>query len=320
MDYSIPENWYLHPERPIPGAPDVFVITPTFVFDPGKPTYLRPDDPEYLAGNEEFATIAVRPVFDTLAVNVWMPKYHQVNGAHLVGADDPMSIFFNGGPTPVTADIFNAFTHLTSFGDSPIIVFSHSQGSILNGYLLTVLLPELPETTQTRLAADYLIGWGLNDTILERTRYRASTSPTDTGTIISWNTATCSEVATKHRATWGDASTRAVNPITFDTTSEPISAAENGRSLLCYHDDPTPRLTAGLTGARLLRPSDEGGLFAGQVVLVDVDERTFRDEESICGQDKTNLGYTHHWDISLFVDTINHNLRQRLGIAGLPGR
>ncbi|MDR1238341.1 MAG: DUF3089 domain-containing protein, partial [Propionibacteriaceae bacterium] len=214
MDYSDPNSWFIAPASDrLADAPDVFVITPTFIFDPAKPVYVDISDPEYLAGNEEFAAIAVKPVFDGLAVNVWMPKYRQVNGGHLGSVPDPMKLFWDDGPQPAAQDVFDAFSFfLLNRTDKPFVIFSHSQGSIMNSCLLAGLLPMLPAETQAQMGVDYLIGWGLTDSILATTSYPASTSPTDTGTIVSWNTATPSEVASKYRATWGDETTRAVNP------------------------------------------------------------------------------------------------------------
>ncbi|MDR1432716.1 MAG: DUF3089 domain-containing protein [Propionibacteriaceae bacterium] len=317
MDYSDPNSWFIAPTSGRSAdAPDVFVIAPTFVFDPARPVYVDIADPEYLDGNEEFASIAVHPVFDGLDVNVWLPKYRQVNGGHLGSVPDPMTLFWDDGPQPVAQDVFDAFSFfLLNRSDAPFVIFSHSQGSILNVYLLAGLLPMLPEQTRAQLGVDYLIGWGLTDAVLNKTAYPASTSPTDTGTIVSWNTATPSEVAGKYRATWGDASTRAVNPITFDTREEYVPASKNGRSVLRYFDEKENRVQPGVTGARLVRPTASGGVFAGQVVALDLDEHSFRSESSITEQDASQLGYTHHWDISLFADSIRANLQTRLGIT-----
>ncbi|MCL1838913.1 MAG: DUF3089 domain-containing protein [Propionibacteriaceae bacterium] len=319
MDYSNPNLWFLSPSADrLDDAPDVFVIAPTFVFDADKPVYVDTQDREYLDGNAEFNEIAVAPIFADLAVNVWMPKYRQVNGGHFQTRNDPMTFFWDQQPQPVLQDIFAAFTHfLCNRTSAPFIIFSHSQGSILNGFLLGYYLPGCQAATQRSLGVDFLIGWGLNDTILSQTSYSASTSPTDTGTIVSWNTATKSEVAGSYRQTWGDASTRAVNPITFDTRTEYVPPQPNQRSLLRHYDESELRTHHGLTGARLVTPSQEGGIFAGVVVEVDIDEHEFRSDDTIASQDAAGLGYTHHWDISLFVDSIRMNLMSRLGISEL---
>jgi len=296
---------------------DVFVLAPTAVFDPAKPVYVGKDDPALLAGLDEFAAVAVRPVFDGLPVAVHSPAYRQVNGACLSVAD-PATLFWDDGPTPVSGDVFAQFAGFLAERDPerPYVLFGHSQGSILAALLVTAFLPEAATKAQRdAMAACYLAGWGLNDDILARSPYPASTSPTDTGTIISWNTATASEVAGAVRSTWGDASTRAVNPITFDETTGYVPAARNGFSVLRSTGEAQARRHDHLTGARLVRPSDEGGPFGGQVVVVDIDEHDFRSAEEIAGQDAVHLGYTHHWDISLFAGSVRENVVRRLGFA-----
>ena len=304
-----------------PVQADVFVLAPTAVFDPAKPVYVGKDDPALLAGMDEFAAVAVRPVFDGLPVAVHMPAYRQANGAHF-GVAEPSKLFWNDGPTPVSSDVFAEFAAFLTGRDPslPYVLFSHSQGSILAALLMTVFLPELATAAQRdAMAACYLVGWGLNDEILARSPYPASTSPTDTGTIISWNTATASEVRGTVRSTWGDASTRAVNPVTFDETTEHVPATRNGFSLLRATGEAEAQRHEHLTGARVLRPSDEGGPFGGQVVLVDIDEHSFRSAEEIAEQDAATLGYTHHWDISLFAGAIRENVVQRLRLGLVAG-
>ncbi|MDR1851130.1 MAG: DUF3089 domain-containing protein [Propionibacteriaceae bacterium] len=312
LDYEKQENWVSQGGE---GVIDVFAIAPTFVFDPDKPVYTPIDDPEYVAGMQEFADIAINPVFDGLDVNIWYPKYRQVNGAHLLIAD-PVTRFFDGRPQLVLQDVFNAFEWFMAHRDPRrrFVIYSHSQGSIIQGFMLTQFLPVyLPKEQQALFGAGYLIGWGLNSAIADHTPFPPSISPTDTGTIISWNTCTRSELG-KVRATWGDATTVAVNPITFDRTEDCIPADDNGQSVLGYFDEPTPRVQEHLTGARLVVPAELGGVFPGQLVLVDIDEHSFRDEASIAGQDESMLGYTHHWDISLFAGSIRANFVKRFGL------
>ncbi|MDR1767908.1 MAG: DUF3089 domain-containing protein [Propionibacteriaceae bacterium] len=321
LDYSDPRNWFLAPgERRLDGVPDVFVIAPTVCFDESGPVYVDPDDPAFHAGLAEFAEIAVHPVFDDLAVNVWMPKYRMVNGARFDAKGPDATLLFldpdDGGLQAPLLDAFAAFAQFIGQrnADQWYVLWSHSQGSIVNGYLTTAFMPNaLGPAELSRMGANYLIGWGLNQAILANSPYPASTSPTDTGTIISWNTATRCEVAAKTRATWGDATTTAVNPLTFDQTTRAVAADANPGGVLRYFEAGPLREVR--VGARLVRPSDEGGPFPGLVVEVDLDEHAFRDEASIAGQDAAALGYTHHWDISLFSESLKANLRARLGIA-----
>lgn len=323
LDYADPRHWFRTSDGASRGAADVFVLAPTVVFDPAKPVYDAVDDPDFLAGLAEFDQIAVSPVFDGLDLNLHYPAYRQVNGGRLLDVPDPMGRFWDPqtGPGPAVRDVFNAFGHFLAQRDpeAPFVLFSHSQGSILASALLTRFIPAfLDARERSRLAVAYLIGWGLTEGLLSRTGYPASTSPTDRGAIVSWNTATASEVASAERATWGDATTRAVNPITFDTTTEHVPAARNPFSVLRHSDEPAARRLPHLTGARLVVPASEGGRFKGQVVEVDLDEHSFRSEAEIAAQDASSLGYTHHWDISLFAGALRENLRQRLGV-GLRG-
>jgi hypothetical protein len=316
LDYGDINNWFILPSRKTSNI-DVFLIYPTIVFDEEKPDFISADDPALRENVENWVKDNVSPVFAGLNVNFYMPKYRQMNGKALGGGAANVAQKVNSVPK---ADVFNAFDfylkHMNNFHD--YIVFSHSQGSMLNGALMSEFASkyESPDVQKLMLCS-YIIGYGLDDKILTASPYKPSTAPDDLNTLVSWNTATRSEVTSgKIRGIWGDETTVAVNPITFMAGGDAVPAGQNGFSLLQYFDDLVPiHVAGGLTGAQVVRPSETGRGFGGQVVLVDIDEHSFLTGGTIEFLDNFGLGYSHKWDIPLFAGSLRNNIIHRLKLA-----
>jgi len=313
LSYDDRENWTLFeesPEKPY----DVFIIPPTVIFDATEPQYVDIKDERYLQGVAEFQSVAVDPVFRDTPYNLYMPKYRQLNPGTLTSGDKLRKFWQdvqNTGLLPIR-DILNAFDYYMKHINNgrPFVLFSHSQGSVTNAAVLTLYIPRyMTKAQQDLLIASYLVGIGLTDLILQNTIYPPSTSPTDTGTILSWNTATKSEVAGKYRITWGDRTTRAVNPLTFTTDRAHVKAGQNPGSYLRYFGSDKLLEKAHLTGAKIVKSPHSNG----DIVLVDIRETDFLTKEQIASEDAFDLGYTHHWDISLFAESVRENLIKRAG-------
>jgi hypothetical protein len=299
LNYSEADNWYLLPSAAnsngtsgdASAAIDVFIVYPTLTADTSKGIYiLNQHDPMMDAGVQEFLEQSVHPVFDGLAVNIYMPRYRQYNGAGYYGVGFEEAVAAYAGLP--RADIYNAYDYYLKHYNQgrDFVLFSHSQGSALAGFLLSDYTSRyLPESTAARMQIAYMTGWGLTAKVLENSPYPASKSPTDRGTIASWNCATPAEATGDYdRFTWGDATTVAVNPQTF-------SLQDGSR-------------------ARIVRPADQGGSFAGQVVEVLEPLDSYSSESISQVMDGINLGYAHIYDITLFAPEIRANLQERLGL------
>jgi hypothetical protein len=316
LDYSDRNNWFILPDRKTSDI-DVFVIYPTIILDSEKPDFVPADDAALREGVERWVKDNVAPVFAGLNVNVYMPKYRQLNGK-VFGSSERETILRQIKSIP-QSDIFNAFDfYLKNMNNfHRYIMFSHSQGSLLNGILMSEFARayESPDV-QKLMQCSYMIGYALNDEFLKSSPYKPSSAPDDLNTLVSWNTATKSEATgDKIRLIWGDETTVAVNPITFMSNGEAVPAARNGVSIMPYFNDLVPvQVDGGLTGAQALRPSDIGGAFGGQIVLIDLDEKSFLSSNDIAFIDGIHLGYSHQWDITLFAGSLRNNVIHRLNL------
>lgn len=312
LDYSNPQNWYLVKSHQ-PNAVDVFVIYPTVVFDENEPEFVNVNSEALQQGIEEFDQIAVTPVLGDLGVNIYMPKYRQLNGWYItqLPADQAQAAIAD---IP-KKDVFNAFAYYMKHWNAGhrFDLYSHSQGSILNNLLMSQFMPKyLSFRQQDRMVASYMIGIGITPQMAAKTPYKISTSPLDTRSIVSWNTATPNEISDSSiwRATWSDGM-KAVNPITFTNSTVASDASKNPESIISYFNA-APVSKSHLTGAKLVNLEKDGK--TGQAIQIDLNEKDFLTDEQIAGQNQYNLGYTHHWDISLFVDTVKENFKKRNGI------
>jgi hypothetical protein len=312
MNYAEDRNWMRRDTKE--GATiDVFVIEPTAIFDQQKTLFVDPYDDALETARKLFDAASVDSIFEGLPVNIYVPRYRQANGDYILNLEKQGAIFWNDktGPTIPAQDIFNAFAYyLQKYNNgNQVVLVSHSQGSVIGKYLVTEFIPRaLSAEQQKAVKLYYMFGFGLTDEILAKSPYPASTSPLDTGTIISWNTATPAEVKGKLRATWGDATTHAVNPITFDTRTDHVPASDNPESVwnLGAKVSDTKKIPH-MTGAQLVK--DSAG---GWVVQLDFEAEQYLTDEQIAAQDAYNIGYTHRNDASLFAETIRANFIQRM--------
>ncbi|MDR1470664.1 MAG: DUF3089 domain-containing protein [Spirochaetaceae bacterium] len=320
LDYRDRNNWFILPSRKTSNI-DVFLIYPTLILDDEKPDFIPADDADLREKAELWVADTVSPVFAGLNVNIYMPKYRQLNGKAFGKSDrDTLLQWIKSIPK---TDIYNAFDfYLKNMNNfHQYIMFSHSQGSLLNGVLMSEFASryESPDVQKLMLCS-YMIGYALGDEFLSASPYKPSQTADDLNTLVSWNTATKSEVAgDKIRMIWGDETAVAVNPITFMANGDAVPAARNGVSIMNYFGDLTAvQVDRGLTGAQVVRPRDRGGAFGGQLVLIDLDETSFLSPGAIAYLDSIRLGFSHTWDITLFAGALRNNIIQRLNLKANP--
>ncbi|MDR3290370.1 MAG: DUF3089 domain-containing protein [Rickettsiales bacterium] len=313
LDYSNLDNWYIFPSKKH-GALDVFVIYPTVVFDERGNEFADSNSEEMYEGAKSFTKESLS-FLGNLNVNVYMPKYRQVNGVFLLRNKlDTNSVqdVFNSIPKH---DIFNAMKYYLENvnGGNRFVTFSHSQGTLMNYLFVTEFLEKYVDEKVVDLFQNaWCIGVGLTDDVLNKTSYlKASTNATDLKTIISWNTATKNEIKNKYRVVWADKTARSINPINFTNIEGRIEANDSSVSLFDFFKTLNMAQYSKLTSATLLKPIENGGKFEGQVVMVDLQEKDFLTEEQIKLQDEYNFGYMHHYDINLFQGNIRENFLER---------
>jgi hypothetical protein len=212
-------------------------------------------------------------------------------------------------------DVENAFNYyLTHLNHGHLYMFlSHSPGSGSNNMLMTNYMNHyVDQKTRDLMLANYMIGFGLNQEALNDMPFNASATPQDTNTIITWNTATPSEVNDPNmwRNVWLDGMI-AINPLTFTTTEKHISKTENLLSILKTPGSDTLVSYSQLTGAQIVDKTGAG--HTGKVIEVDdtAAETVFRSPAEIADQNAYNLGYAHGWDIALFAGNIRQNMIAR---------
>jgi hypothetical protein len=304
LDYSNPDNWYLFPQHAA-GLLDVFIIYPTVTYDSTKGEIIDIANIEMSKGVNNFLKVII-PIFKDLPVNLYMPKYRQLNGNFL---EYNMSDYSNN--TISKNDIYNAFGYFIKecAGSDNFITFSHDQGSLLNYFLATDFINSLPPELVSKWKNIWSFGIGLDDTILSHTPFIASGLPTDSGSIISWNLATPSEIS-KNRKNWGDGTAKCVNPITF-TKTYADQVKGNNISLMNYFNDHLHQVKGTIT-AKVVTNTYEN-----EIVQINLDEHNFLTDEQIEVNDYNNMGYLHNNTIGLFVENIRDNIISRYNLGAI---
>jgi hypothetical protein len=289
LDYSDNSNWYRLPDQTKDGALNVFVIYPTVVADSTQTYYIDNSDAAIASGVAVFMEQSIEPLFDGLNVNIYVPKYRPDSVDFY---NDSFSAAFLTVSALAQADIYNAFDYFLwdINKNQDFMIIGHSQGAALGALLVSDFAKHyMPLTSQQKMKLAILPGWGLTNTVLDDSPYQISAAPDDQNTILSWNTATEQEVQGDYsRLNWGDATTLATNPTTFTNAASDI--------------------------AEVVRPLDQGGNFRGEVLLTHQPAEDYTTPAVGAQLDKVNLGFAHPYDISLFIEPLRDNLRDRLGI------
>jgi hypothetical protein len=302
-DYSDLDNWYLFPQHSA-GKLDVFILYPTTVYDPDKPELIETTDIEMNRGVNDFLKVII-PIFKDLPVNLYMPKYRQVNGAFI---ERYTTEWFAANASKSIEDVYSAFAYfIEQCQSSPrFITFSHDQGTILNYLLATDFMQYLTGITKGRWANVWGLGIGLDDSITRiSSLFLPSGLSNDMHTIISWNTATPNETV-KRRKTWGNGTSLAVNPLTFTRTYD--TQTKENISLISYFNKNLCQIKSSLKAKVIQDP------FGNEIVNVIIDENSLLTPDQILEIDNNNQGYFHNFDIGLFVGNIRENMIVRYGL------
>lgn len=186
VDYSDEDNWMHQPEAT--KDIDCFYVYPTEYVDDseGAPIFADINEPEmrlpamrtYLVQGTAFEEVA----------NVYAPFYRQCNMAALakMSMEEREAAFTSVPKTDVFAALDYYFEHLN--GGRPFILAGHSQGSIMQSFVLAEYMKAHPEYLKRMIAA-YVIGFSITEDYLkENPHLKFAEGADDTGVIISYNT------------------------------------------------------------------------------------------------------------------------------------
>lgn len=233
VDYANTSNWAVHPDN-IPEqlnfisldentlAVDVFFVHPTILTSKKDGTWNGDiNNPDY---REEVLNTTIK--YQSSAWygvgRLFAPFYRDAHIRSFQNKFKPI-----GGDAALESayqDVKAAFQHyLENYNDGrPILIASHSQGTLHAGRLLKDFFDDKP--LQNQLIAAYLVGIGIKKDPF--TSISLMTSPSETGGFVSWNTYKRNKLPNDYE-TWYKG--RIVsNPITWDNQKSSIYADHKG--------------------------------------------------------------------------------------------
>ncbi|MBT7458702.1 MAG: DUF3089 domain-containing protein [Flavobacteriaceae bacterium] len=233
VDYANTSNWAVHPDN-IPEqlnfisldestlAVDVFFVHPTILTSKKDGTWNGDiNNPDY---REEVLSTTIK--YQSSAWygvgRLFAPFYRDAHIRSFQNKFKPI-----GGDAALESayqDVKASFQHyLENYNDGrPILIASHSQGTLHAGRLLKDFFDDKP--LQNQLIAAYLVGIGIKKDPF--TSISLMTSPSETGGFVSWNTYKRNKLPNDYE-TWYKG--RIVsNPITWDNQKSSIYAEHKG--------------------------------------------------------------------------------------------
>ena len=185
-DYSDKNNWLRQPE-PTKDV-DVFYVYPTEYADNSEgASMFAPINDKSLRQEWENVYQMQATAYEESA-NVFAPYYRQLNMASAASlpSDELNAAFASTPREDVLAAIDYYFKNLN--GGRPFILASHSQGSIMQRFVLAEYMKAHPEYLKRMIAA-YVIGYSITEDYLNANPHlKFAEGADDTGVIISYNT------------------------------------------------------------------------------------------------------------------------------------
>jgi hypothetical protein len=233
VDYTNTSNWAVHPDN-IPEqlnfisldestlAVDVFFVHPTILTSKKDGTWNGDINNPYYREEVLSTTIKYQSSAWYGVGRLFAPFYRDAHIRSFQNKFKPI-----GGDAALESayqDVKAAFQHyLENYNDGrPILIASHSQGTLHAGRLLKDFFDDKP--LQNQLIAAYLVGIGIKKDPF--TSISLMTSPSETGGFVSWNTYKRNKLPNDYE-TWYKG--RIVsNPITWDNQKSSIYAEHKG--------------------------------------------------------------------------------------------
>ena len=185
-DYSDKNNWLRQPE-PTKDV-DVFYVYPTEYADNSEgASMFAPINDKSLRQEWENVYQMQATAYEESA-NVFAPYYRQLNMASAASlpSDELNAAFASTPREDVLAAIDYYFKNLN--GGRPFILASHSQGSVMQTFVLAEYMKKHPDYLRRMIAA-YVIGYSITEDYLQQNPHlKFAEGADDTGVIISYNT------------------------------------------------------------------------------------------------------------------------------------
>ena len=185
-DYSDKNNWLRQPE--VTKDVDVFYVYPTEYSDDSEGASTFADINDKTVRESANSTYLMQATAYEESANVFAPYYRQVNMISL--ATLPVAERNAALASIPKEDVFAAidyyFKNLN--GGRPFILASHSQGSVMQSFVLAEYMKAHPEYLKRMIAA-YVIGYSITEDYLKANPHlKFAEGADDTGVIISYNT------------------------------------------------------------------------------------------------------------------------------------
>ncbi len=235
LNYWAAHPWKWDPSDSVPATlrfeekdstVDVFFLHPTtFTKKKDKGFLNAAIDDDYINAKTDYSTILYQASVFNRQCRVFAPRYRQAHIANFFKKDkENAEAAFN----LAYADIKEAFEYYLKNwnGNRPIIIASHSQGSLLAERLLKAFFENT--TLRNRLVAAYILGWPVPKDYF--TTLKMCEDSLQTGCICSWRTFKRNYVPKYLRNENGNSFV--TNPLTWTTGTEYASRKLNKGSVL----------------------------------------------------------------------------------------
>lgn len=188
---------------------DVFFIYPTILTDPKNPTWNANIYDRELNNKIVDRSIKFQASAFAKAGNLYAPFYRQSHYKIYVPPYDQQEELSR---KIAYSDIRRAFQYYLDHyhNDRPIIIASHSQGSIMAGMLLKEFFDGTP--LQFKLVAAYIPGVKINDEMFQE--LQKMETPTEIGGYVTWNTYKQKKLPKNYESYYKEGTV--TNPITWD--------------------------------------------------------------------------------------------------------
>ncbi|MBI4860482.1 MAG: DUF3089 domain-containing protein [Candidatus Riflebacteria bacterium] len=301
-DVAPPNSVY--PEAQGAAGIDVFFVHPTCYAKPD--SWNGPIDDPDVRHSVSGIMMYLASVYNAGA-RVYAPRYRQF-GLYAVLEKQTISGLL--AIDLAYSDVRRAFDHYINHYNQgrPFILAGHSQGSIHGSRLLQEKIMGTP--LQSRLVAAYLIGMTIPSSL---PGIQPSTSPTDLGKVINWNSFTTegsTTFLTEDVPIWvGDAYRKAkgvasvqVNPRSWRLNGGKVAALDNPGTLPASASSTLPACVPGVTSADA----------SGKVLIVDKPAIPgFAGDGPSMPLLNADLGDFHNYDYQLFYESIRKNVLDR---------
>ena len=294
-DYSDKNNWMKLPA--ITKDVDVFYVYPTEYNDASQEAMTFADINNASMRETASRTYLVQgTVFEDVA-NVFAPYYRQVNMVSL--ATLPVAARNAALASIPKEDVFAAIDYYFKNinGGRPFILASHSQGSVMQSFVLAEYMKAHPEYLKRMIAA-YAIGYSFTDDYFKANPHlKFAEGADDTGVIISWNTESSANEGQNNLVVLPGAI--AINPINWKRDETYASAEENLGGYLFNYEKGQLEIVPHAADAQV-------NLKRGVVIT------TTKVVAPVSGTTAFGPGSFHENDYDLYYNNIKANVAERI--------